>query len=250
MTWAPVPDGPYQEFRHVATDVCVGGAGPEAGWAYAAVTDYQGGAAWIWASPDGLTWERRASHQVCVNTACVTDLKLAYSAGGPLIAGSVEPNIEGASGRLFVSDDGGRTLVESSAEYPASEPYSAAEKIRLGPDGRAYAVALAGVYRTASPLPIATGQKPAPQGPSRLGAPFPNPAMGEVTVPVTLGEPGPARVELLDAAGRLVRVLYDGSLPAGTRAVSTGPGLPAGTYVVRLVLTGGKEDGAKITIAR
>ena len=50
----------------------------------------------------------------------------------------------------------------------------------------------------------------------RLDPPYPNPSAGGTAVAFTLSEPAPVRAEILDVAGRRVRVLLEGSLPAGT----------------------------------
>jgi hypothetical protein len=70
---------------------------------------------------------------------------------------------------------------------------------------------------------------------SLLGA-WPNPAMGRLKVSFTLATSAPARLELIDLAGRRVLSREVGSLGAGRHVVpiATGAGVAPGIYVVRL----------------
>jgi len=69
---------------------------------------------------------------------------------------------------------------------------------------------------------------------------LPNPARAEQAIVFSLPTAGRARIEVLDVAGRLVRVLHDGTLAAGSRRISwdgrasSGARVPAGLYFVRL----------------
>ncbi|MFN3597808.1 MAG: M1 family aminopeptidase [Rubricoccaceae bacterium] len=68
-----------------------------------------------------------------------------------------------------------------------------------------------------------------------LGAVAPNPAGPRAAVNVALPVGGPVRLTLLDAQGRLVRVLFEGQLPPGQTPVAlTTEGLGSGVYFVRL----------------
>ena len=90
----------------------------------------------------------------------------------------------------------------------------------------------------------------APDAAAALAAPRPNPFTGNATVDVTLAEPGPARLSLLDVLGREVAVLLDGPQRAGTTAVRVGgAGLAAGVYVLRLQTAAG-VSARQITRAR
>ncbi|MEM1057477.1 MAG: alpha-amylase family glycosyl hydrolase [Bacteroidota bacterium] len=63
----------------------------------------------------------------------------------------------------------------------------------------------------------------------------PNPFRDRTTLRFALPEPQPVRVDLLDALGRQVRTLYDGTPPSGPLAVVVdGRDLPSGLYLVRL----------------
>jgi len=81
---------------------------------------------------------------------------------------------------------------------------------------------------------VARGAAPA----VRLAPPAPNPARGPVRLTWSLARAGSARLEVLDAAGRRVRVLADGSHPAGSMSVawdlrdSAGRRVRPGVYLV------------------
>ncbi len=74
-----------------------------------------------------------------------------------------------------------------------------------------------------------------------LAAVSPNPARTSAAVRYTLGRAGPVRVAVFDAAGREVRCLVSGSMPAGRYSVSwdgednSGRSVSAGVYYLRLV---------------
>jgi hypothetical protein len=76
-----------------------------------------------------------------------------------------------------------------------------------------------------------------------LGLPHPNPARLGFSVPVDLAEAGAVRLSLVDPAGRLVLVLFEGNLEAGARLLSWsdsdkgGARLGSGVYLA--VLDGG-----------
>lgn len=96
------------------------------------------------------------------------------------------------------------------------------------------------------PLP-ATGARPL-----ELRAPYPNPSRGPVTVAMVQHRPGPVRIEIVDLAGRRVRVetlaagagpriwLWDGRDQSGRRA-------PAGAYRIRAT---GPDGGASQPLIR
>ncbi len=81
----------------------------------------------------------------------------------------------------------------------------------------------------------ATEPAAAPAG-ARLGAAYPNPTRGAVTVPFTLDRAQAVTLRVYDAAGRLVAVLAEGKpFGAGTHALRWDVGsVPAGPYLVRL----------------
>jgi hypothetical protein len=77
-----------------------------------------------------------------------------------------------------------------------------------------------------------------------LGCPAPNPAVALVRMELTLAQPGPARVEVFDLAGRRVRLLADGPFTASPTSLDwdlqdgSGRRVAAGIYLVRVVTAG------------
>ena len=77
-----------------------------------------------------------------------------------------------------------------------------------------------------------------------LGHPEPNPARAHSRMELTLAEPGPVRVEILDLAGRRVRSLADGPCAAGATPLDwdladrSGRRVAAGIYFVRATAQG------------
>jgi Zn-dependent metalloprotease len=77
---------------------------------------------------------------------------------------------------------------------------------------------------------------------SLLGA---NPVHGNAALNFSLSQAGPARLQLIDVSGRVVRTLVDGSMSAGPHAASwngrdaAGRSLPSGLYFARLDAEGG-----------
>ena len=83
-----------------------------------------------------------------------------------------------------------------------------------------------------------------------LGAPYPNPTRGAVTVSVDLPEAGPVRVVVFDALGRAVATVQDGPMGAGRHALEVDTSsLPSGLYVVRLT-AGAAADAQRLTVVR
>ncbi|MDX1420215.1 MAG: T9SS type A sorting domain-containing protein, partial [Rubricoccaceae bacterium] len=89
--------------------------------------------------------------------------------------------------------------------------------------------------------------------PPSLAAPvavYPNPATDRATVQFGLAASADVSVEVLDALGRRVRLVTEGSRAAGpVEAILPTDGLPAGTYLVR-VRVGDDVVAAPITIVR
>lgn len=90
-------------------------------------------------------------------------------------------------------------------------------------------------------------EPPAP-GPATLAAPAPNPFDRSTTIRFTLPAAGPARIDVYDLSGRLVRRLIDAERPAGAQDVTwdgaTDSGRPAaaGIYLIQLDAGGMKQS--------
>ena len=81
----------------------------------------------------------------------------------------------------------------------------------------------------------------------------PNPVEGGTRISYELAAPGPVRLQIYDAVGRLVRTLASGTKPAGRHEVTWdrktdhGSQVNAGVYFVRLE-QGGMTDAEKLLI--
>lgn len=88
-----------------------------------------------------------------------------------------------------------------------------------------------------------------------LGRPAPTPFSDQVSLALTLAAPLAVRVEIVDVSGRRIVSLADGTLPAGTTALSwdgrTAEGAPAGSglYFIR-ALGPGIERTARVLLVR
>ena len=82
-----------------------------------------------------------------------------------------------------------------------------------------------------------------------LGAPYPNPASGPTTVPLTLRHGGHVEAVVHDALGRRVAVLLDGTTSTGTHALRLdAAGLAPGTYWI-IARLGADTARAAVVIA-
>jgi hypothetical protein len=72
-----------------------------------------------------------------------------------------------------------------------------------------------------------------------MGSPYPNPAHGELFIPVSLRSAEPVLVTITDALGRRVATVHDGILPVGMQQLHwNSAGMAKGVYAVRLVCDG------------
>ncbi|MEM1044170.1 MAG: T9SS type A sorting domain-containing protein [Bacteroidota bacterium] len=134
---------------------------------------------------------------------------------------------------LFEVESDGETELTLTLDASGLGPgvYEAVASVRAG-DGIGPVVAEVPVTLTVAP--VSAEDAPEPPGAFRLGAPYPNPAAGRATVPVTLTERAEVRVAVLDVLGREVAVLHDGFVEAGThRFAFDAARLPSGVYFVR-----------------
>ena len=152
--------------------------------------------------------------------------------------------------QVYCSADRGRTWAGTgriAAEVEVGNPVRM-EELVVGPEGRLWLgvdrVAgpgvTGGVFRTVEPVVAVASEPDAEGGPepgkpgAELGAAYPNPSSGSVTVPLVLPEAAEVSVAVFDVLGRQVAVLADGRVEAGTHRFAFEVSmLPSGVYVVR-----------------
>lgn len=195
-------------------------------------------------------------------------------AGGVVTSLVQDPLLEGASalafdaagafgGDLFVADILGERILRVTPAGAVSifasgfNNLSGSHCIAFGEDGALYVAdpgsgqdfsnsggnAPASVWRIAAAQLTLDAELPA-IGAVRLAPPAPNPAAGRVTMGFTLSEPSATDLGVYDTAGRRVRTLSSGRLPAGHHpytwdgADAAGVHVRPGVYFVRLVVDG------------
>jgi hypothetical protein len=90
-------------------------------------------------------------------------------------------------------------------------------------------------------LPGQGGQKASKAASMQIEV-FPNPAVSRATLRFQLAEAGSAKVELLDAQGRVLKVLRDGQVAAGEQLIDVDTAtLPAATYFFRVTDVNGPK---------
>ena len=88
----------------------------------------------------------------------------------------------------------------------------------------------------------------------RLLGNTPNPFDRETAIRLSIPNPQGVRIMIFDAEGRLIRSLFDGSLPAGERSVRwdgtdrLGQRAASGTYWYRIQSQSGAQDGRMILV--
>lgn len=126
----------------------------------------------------------------------------------------------------------------------------------LLPQGMPYGLTVVeGVIVNLSPWVSAVdGEAPPVVSSLGLGA-APNPFNPLTTIRFELPRSGPVKLAVFDPAGRLVRILVDGDLPAGSREAvwdgrdASGRGLPSGSYLARLD-AGGQVGCVRLTLVQ
>jgi hypothetical protein len=103
--------------------------------------------------------------------------------------------------------------------------------------------------QTGSGRLAAEGPEPETQTAAFTAAP--NPFADRTTLRFTAAEDGPARLEVYNATGTPVRLLFEGPVEAGKSYGHTfdGAGLPPGVYVGRLT-TGNQVTHRKLLLSR
>lgn len=157
--------------------------------------------------------------------------------------------IVGRRGVIFRTLDGGLTW-EAVARLPIrpvvnGSPSHRVKLARLGPDGHLWVATLLNgperewMYRSAEPAEaafwVSSEDSPEPAGVRLNVQPNPSGAGSPASVALTLATPATsATVTVLDALGRQVAVLHDGSLAAGTHTFpAAAASLAPGVYTVR-----------------
>ena len=184
-----------------------------------------------------------------------------------------------ASRYLYLSDDSGDTLPDSHRSMGSSMTVFGFGRVlntsdnalvgRMTGTGRTFTMGLGEDHTTAAdeiagatlPLGVTVGEPTAgyasgvgdlPRGPV-LHQNSPNPFNPETVISFTLTSPGAVRLAVYDMAGRLVRILADGDLGAGTHNRTwdgqdeNGRVAASGVYLYRLV-SGGTTLLGKMTL--
>jgi hypothetical protein len=108
------------------------------------------------------------------------------------------------------------------------------------------------IARPLAPVPVGPDTPPRPEAVLRA---WPNPFNPRVELVFDLAQPGPVRLQIHDARGRLVAVLVEGVRAAGPHAAvwegrdRQGRALPSGVYFARLNV-GGARSVRKLVLAR
>ena len=202
--------------------------------------DGGGGTGLVWASTDGAVWELRGR----VPTGGDESPGQIVAAPDGVLWAIIPGDI---NGEVFSSADGGRTWASRGA---VDGPAIIGNRVRVkslavGPEGRLWLgttdaepgpVGTGAVLRTVEPVVVSAEGGPEPGKPGvELGAAYPNPASGAVTVSLVLPEAAEVSVAVIDVLGRQVVVLHEGWLAAGThRLVLDAAELPSGLYLVRV----------------
>ncbi|MEM9997995.1 MAG: T9SS type A sorting domain-containing protein [Bacteroidota bacterium] len=135
-------------------------------------------------------------------------------------------------GTFAYSVDEGATWTEAADGYGSYR----VNAVLIDGRGRLVAATEGGVWRTAAGVSVAVEESvPEGKGGEGLGAVYPNPAGGAVTVPVTLAEGTEVTVVVYDVLGRAVATVARGRVEAGAHAFGLDTAeLAPGVYVVRL----------------
>lgn len=84
-----------------------------------------------------------------------------------------------------------------------------------------------------------------------ISQPRPNPASGMVWFPVSTPDGGVLEVTVFDTAGRVVAVVHEGEVTAGSHTLSWNTeGVPQGVYLVRVSTPSGNAATTRLVIAR
>jgi hypothetical protein len=158
---------------------------------------------------------------------------------------------------VSLSRDGGanwqtlaRDVTDTTWTWNVTGPYTTQARIRVGGPAVPGRSAASDSSFTILPASLLDAGDPPPTGLALRGV-WPNPARGTAQVWLALAGGAPARLELLDLAGRRVRSLALAGLGGGLHRVDLGEtgSLPPGLYLVRLSQSG-RQLTAKLVVTR
>ncbi len=192
-----------------------------------------GGATWTY-SGDGLSpWRSAAGGKVGMNGVS----GIARGAGGDLFLSYLMTGV-------FRSVDGGFTWARCDSGL--TDTYDVTHAVDDSQGNVYVSFTLGGVYHwtaDATPAPTAAAAV-------RLWPAAPNPCNPRTVLRFSLPRSMPVTLDLLDAAGRRVRRLWEGPRPAGPQAVTCdGRDLAGGVYFYRLTGPGWSRTG-RFTLVR
>jgi hypothetical protein len=125
----------------------------------------------------------------------------------------------------------------------------------MSPDPIMGQMGLDGILFTNFSGAIVSPGEVAAAGALRLSPAHPNPTLGPTSLSAELAASGSTRVLVVSAAGRIIRELFQGELPAGRhafawdgRTAGTGPAT-SGVYFIR-VETAARSESARVTVVR
>jgi flagellar hook assembly protein FlgD len=104
--------------------------------------------------------------------------------------------------------------------------------------------------------PVAVGDVGSAPAAFALEEARPNPFNPSTQIAFTLNEPAAARLRILDASGRTVRILAQGAMPAGRQEVhwdgrdGAGRAVSSGVYVAELSVDGRGSERTKLSLIR
>jgi len=241
FSWEPT--NVFGTFAYFGAAVLLAPWGDPPGTLYAQVNGTATGT--VWESTDGAVWTEVG--QIPGIGGGGANMAVAGDAAGGVLYAADDGGTEDI--QVYASWDRGQTWIgtgQIDAEEEVGNPVRLQELI-VGPEGRLWLGMTqgtggpgltGGVFRTVAPVfPVSAEEGPegAPgKRTAELGAAYPNPSSGAVTIPFVLPEAAEVSVSVFDVLGRRVAVLADGRLEAGRRELTLdGAKLPAGLYVVR-----------------
>ena len=98
---------------------------------------------------------------------------------------------------------------------------------------------------------VGIGENPGGFNASFVGTPYPNPAAGILSIPVSLAGAGSLEVSVFDMAGRMVATVHSGELGAGMHTLTWDTStVPLGIYIMRSVNPSGGITTNRIVVCR